>query len=179
MAYVEDDEIYPVMIELAACLALEIETAELPKPCRVGVKPGDVSTLDFGPAQLAQKKGNGQGWVRLVGAGAAFPTDANAVALLTNVRCGAANAYELEIGLSRCEPQGKTVNNVFIPPTAEEELESVRLYGGDRRAMKRAVLCCLTDRLGDGYEVGLGLYQPLPSTGGVGGGTWQVFVRRA
>jgi hypothetical protein len=178
MAVTEDVDLFPIMLELVGCLEEEFVAAELPKHCRINVKPGAVATLDFGPGQLAQ--GNGQAWVRLVGAGPTWPGATDGLPIITDTRCGGIVAYELEVGSSRCEDQGTTSNNRFTPPSAQAELDAVRLYAADRQAMKRAITCCLREKLGDDdLEIGLGLYQPLPSDGGVGGGTWQVFIRRS
>jgi len=179
MAFVEDVDVYPMMQELLGCLCDEIARSELPAPCRCEVKPGAAYALDFGPTESS--KGNGQAWVRLVAAGATFPGDVGdqQAPILLTTRCNAPAAYELEIGISRCVTLGTTVNQRYIPPTAEAEAADVRLQIADMAAMKRTVLCCLKDKLGDDVEIGLGIYQPIDIQGGVGGGTWQVFVRRS
>lgn len=177
--FVEDFEVYPLIVALTGCLCLEITASGLPAVCQCSPMVGEVYTLDYGPDAMRAGQGNGQAWVRLVGGGPVFPTDTNAAPVITTARCATPFAYELEIGISRCEPQGITRNNIFTPPTADEQLTSLRQYTADMAAMKRAVLCCLPESLGEDYEIALGLYQPLPSMGGVGGGTWQVFVRRA
>lgn len=173
----EDLDIVPVMLELVGCLEEEFAKAEVPAHCRVGVKPGAVATIDFGPSHA--RAGNGSAWVRLVNAGPQWPTDVTGQPIITTTRCAADLTYELEVASSRCEDQGTTANNTFTPPSAEGELAAVRLYGADREAMRRAITCCLAEKLGEDVEIGLGLYQPLPSEGGVGGGAWQVFVRRS
>lgn len=173
----EDLDIVPIMLELVGCLEREFLEAEVPKHCRVGVKPGAVATIDFGPAQ--SRSGDGSAWVRLVGAGPQWPGDATGQPIITDTRCGAIITYELEVASSRCENQGTTSNNVFTPPSAESELAAVQLYGADREAMRRAITCCLREQVGEDVEIGLGLYQPLPSEGGTGGGAWQVFIRRS
>lgn len=179
MAFVEDLEIYPLMLELVGCLCTEITESELPAVCRCEVMPGGTYTLDFGPNELSA--GNGQAWVRLVAAGATFPGDTgeNQSPILLNTRCSTPLVFELEVGISRCEPVGVTRGNKFTPPTATEQAGAVRLYTADLAAMKRAILCCFADKVGDDVEIGLGVYQSLPSEGGVGGGTWQVFLRRS
>ena len=176
---IDDTDGYPLQLELLQCLCEEIEKSQLPKVCQCEVMPGAVYALDYGPDQLGQ--GNGQAWVRLVGAGATFPGDAgeNQLPILMTTRCGTALVYEFEVGISRCEPVGTTRNNKYFPPTKTEVATSVQLYAADRAAMKRAILCCLREKLGDDVEIGLGLYTPIDSQGGVGGGTWQAFVRRS
>lgn len=174
-----DLDVYPLMEELLACLCKEIDDSNLPKPCRCELMPGAVFMLDFGPSDTA--KGNGQAWVRLAAAGATFPGDVGdtqAPVILTT-RCAAPLAYELEIGISRCVSVGTTSNNKYFPPSADAVSADVQLQLADMAAMKRAVLCCLKDKLGADVEIGLGLYSPIDHQGGVGGGTWQVFVRRS
>ena len=179
MAFAEDVDVYPMMQELLGCLCDEIARSELPAPCRCELKSGVTVALDFGPSESA--KGNGQAWVRLVAAGATFPGDIGdqqAPIMLTS-RCSTPSAYELEVGISRCVTMGTTVNNKYIPPSAEAEAADTKLQLADMAAMKRTVLCCLKDKLGPDVEIGLGVYQPIDVQGGVGGGTWQVFVRRS
>ena len=176
---VEDVDAYPIMQELLGCLCEEIVRSELPAVCRCELKPGAVYALDFGSDQIS--KGNGQAWVRLVAAGATFPGDTgdNQAPILLTTRCNTPLVYEFEIGISRCVSVGTTVNNRYTPPTAAAEAADVALQLADMAAMKRAVMCCLKDKLGPDAELGLGLYQPIDISGGVGGGTWQVFARRS
>ena len=179
MPYTEDVDLFPLMEELLDCLCTEITSSGLPAVCRCELMPGGSYVLDFTPDHASM--GNGQAWVRLVAAGATFPGDVgdNQSPIILTTRCGTGLVYELEMGVSRCEPVGVTRNNKYTPPTAAEQHEAVRLYAADLAAMKRAVLCCFKDKLGDDVEIGLGVYQPLQSEGGVGGGVWQVFVRRS
>lgn len=178
MPYVEGMKIYPVMIDLVACLCTEIETRELPAVCRCGLMPGAAAVLDFGPDHLSARKGNGQAWVRYVGnAPAALATQGGGV--FDSAPCAGERIHELEVGISRCEPAGTTMNNRYTPPSAEEQLEAVRLAQADMEAMEAAA-CCLRKSLGsDDFIVGIGAYQPLESSGGVGGGTLQVFIQRS
>lgn len=176
--FVEDVDLYPLMVELLSCLCVELEDSGLPKPCRCSLMPGDLPVLDFGSGEDGCKDGCGQAWVRLV---TAFPADQFPIAAVqTASRCDVALAYQLEIGVSRCETVGRTVGGRFIPPSAEDQLDSVRLYTADMAAMRRAMLCCFRSAHArtDDLEIALGAYTPLPTQGGVGGGTWALYLRR-
>jgi hypothetical protein len=177
LPYNEDLKIYPIIIDLVACLCEEISARELPAVCRCAPMPGASAVLDFGPGNL--RSGNGQAWVRYAGS-APTAVAAGGGGVFDAAPCAGERIYELEVGISRCEPAGTTVNNAYTPPTAEQQLESVRLAAADAAAMEAAV-CCLRKRLGtDGdVVVGIGATQPLESSGGVGGSTLQVFIQRA
>lgn len=175
--FVEDFDVYPLMLELIGCICEELERSGLPKPCRCGVQPGTLAVIDFAGGDAGCGDGCGQAWVRLNSAfpSTIFPAQDFAIA----TRCEGGLAYELEVGLSRCEAAGRTVNGRFIPPTLVEQMEAVRLYTADMAAMRRAILCCLRGEHenADDLEVVLGTYRPMDSQGGTGGGIWQVFVR--
>lgn len=173
------DDGHILQLELVQCLCETLEELELPKVCRCAPMPGATYALDFGPDQLGQ--GNGQAWVRLVGVGPTFPGDTgdNLATIILAAKCNSPLVYEFEVGISRCEPVGVSRNNKYTPPGEAETTAAVELYAADRAAMKQAILCCLPQKLGDDIEVGLGIYTPLDSDGGVGGGTWQAFVRRS
>lgn len=177
--FVEDVDVYPLMLELIGCLCEELEKSGLPKPCRCGIQPGSIPVIDFAGGDAGCKDGCGQAWVRLV---QAFPSTSFPEPDFGTVQaCAGGLAYELEVGLSRCEASGRTVNGRFIPPTLVEQMEAVRLYTADMAAMRRAIVCCLRgehERAED-LEVALGTYRPMDSQGGTGGGIWQVFLARA
>lgn len=174
----EDLDIYPLMVELSACLCTELADSGLPPVCRCGLMPGTSPTLDFSGDVTCANGGCGQAWVRLVNAFPSddFPNPAVGIAQ----RCDIALAYELEVGISRCEDVGRTVGNKYTPPTLAAQVNSVRQYTADMAAMRRAILCCFRGAHDerDDLEIALGLYQPLDSSGGVGGGIWNVTVRR-
>lgn len=175
MPYREETKIYPVIIDLVACLCEEISARELPAVCRCGLMPGASAALDFGPSDLS--KGNGQAWVRYAGHAPAEVANGATGGVFNAGPCRGERIYELEVGISRCEPAGTTINQRYTPPKAEEQLESVRLALADAAAMEAAV-CCLKERLReDDFVVGIGTAAPLESSGGVGGSTLQVFVQ--
>jgi hypothetical protein len=177
MVYTEDVKIYPLLIDLVACLETELAARELPKSCRVGLMPGASAALDFGPDSLG-RYGNGQAWVRYAGWAPAEVAQGGG-SVFNAGPCMGERIHEVEVGISRCEPVGTTSNNRYTPPTAEEQLEAVRLAAADAAAMEAAV-CCLRKKLGsDDVVVGVGVYAPLESQGGVGGGTLQVFIQRS
>lgn len=175
---IEDVKIYPIIIDLVACLCEEIEKAELPAVCRCGPMPGGSVVLDFGPQQLSSK-GNGQAWVRYAGSAPASVASDGGGGVFNASPCAGERIYELEIGISRCEPAGTSSGNRYTPPGLDEQIAATRLAAADMAAMERAVCCLRAKIASDDIVVGIGAYQPLESQGGVGGGTWQVFVQRA
>lgn len=175
MPYVEENKIYPVIIDLVACLCEALASRELPEVCRCAPMPGASAVLDFGPGDT--RHGNGQAWVRYAGHAPAAVANAQTGGVFDSGPCRGERIYELEVGVSRCEATGVTSGNRYTPPTAEEQLEAVRLTLADAAAMEAAA-CCLRDKLGDDdFVVGIGAAAPMESSGGMGGSTLQVFVQ--
>lgn len=161
----EDTGIYPVMVELAACLEAELTASGLGLMCFVGLVPGDMAMVDASGCETDDACGSA--WVRLV---QAYPSDQFPAPAQTAATCGTAVAYELEIGVARCV---KIMDDNGELPTLEERLETTRIQLADMAAMKRAIACCtaLTDR-----SYLLSAYSPTETGGGVGGGSWNVTV---
>lgn len=169
----EDTDVFPLLEELLDCVCREIVASDLPPVCRCELMPGTQVVLDF---QGSCGEACGQAWVRLVaiGAGAAFPD----IGTPELARCGTTLAAAIEVGISRCEPSGETLGQRYTPPTAKDQHDAVRLYMADMAAMRRAVVCCFAEKYEDVVDVAMGVYSPLDSAGGAGGGAWQVFLRR-
>lgn len=150
----EDEFAWPLLVALADCLCQEIETSELPDVCFCSVLPGPEPPLDY-----CHK---GQAWVRLVQEfpSAQFPLPDE------QATCDSPLAAQIEVGISRCAPQGKSAT---VPPTAEQQFEATRLQMADKAAMRRAIQCCASDR-----EHVLGFYTPSEVTGDCISGTWLV-----
>jgi hypothetical protein len=168
----EDTIIYPSMIKLVGCLCAEIAASGLPEPCSCAPMLGAL-VLDFCSACEDGKCG-GQAWVRLI---RAFPSTNFPVPLLDPQNCVAPLAYELEIGITRCKPLGKTSGvRGYTPPSMDQIVAALRLQTADIAVMRRAVLCCFGD---DDFDYILGTYQPLPIDGDCLGGTFNLFVQGA
>lgn len=172
--FIEDRGIYPTMVELTACLCLELEASGLPPVCYCGLMPGNVS-MDFCGGGCEPGGCGGQAWVRLVDAvpSSLFPT-----ADLSLANCKAPMAYLLEVGVARCAPMGVTGGpNGYVPPTVAENVEAMRLQLADMAAMRRAIQCCFgsTD-----VDYILGSYSQIEvNGGGCLGGAFNVNVWEA
>jgi len=168
----EDTSIYPLLINLASCLCQEVDEIHGPSLCYCGVLTGPL-TLDFCGGDCAEGACGGQAWVRLV---EGFPSSTfpSADSNLTN--CGSPWAYQVEIGIARCAPQGESSGvNGYSPPTMEANVRALRQQTADLAAMRRAITCCFGS--GDlDYIVG-GYAQVDVSGGGCLGGAINIYVR--
>jgi hypothetical protein len=171
MEFREDAFVYPLMIDLAACLCTEIQQSGLPEPCQCGVMPGGDAILDY-CGECDGDGCGGQAWVRLSGA---FPSTRFPAVQDAAASCVTPLAFVIEVGIARCAPVG-TVSTVqgFAPPTLEQQIEAVRLQTADMSAMKRAVSCCLENKYSD-LTYTLGVYTPI-SGGDCNAGTWLISV---
>lgn len=169
VALIEDTLIYPRLVELAGCLCTEIAASGLfngEELCFCGLQFGDVVPID-----LLEKKGLGSGvaWVRL---SQAFPSTSFPDPDPGTGTCATLLAYEVEVAIARCVP---LLDRNGKPPSVAQSLEATRLQLADMAAMRRAIACCFGS--GD-IEYTLAAYQPIPVSGGVGGGFWQVFAQQ-
>lgn len=169
----EDTTVYPVMIELAACLCAEIAASELPTPCFCGVLPGSTVSLDYCGGDSCEGECGGQAWVRPVDIypSAVFPNPD-----VTPTNCNSPLAFRLEVGIGRCVPMGHN-NPVggYTPPTVDEQLAAARLQMADMAAMRRAIQCCMAGN--ENLDYVLESYTPLIPQGGCGGGSFTVVIR--
>lgn len=169
VALVEDTLIYPRLVELAACLCTEIEASGLfhgEELCFCGLQFGDLVPID-----LLEKKSVGAGvaWVRMA---QAFPSTSFPNPDEGSGTCATLLAYEVEVAIARCVP---ILDRNGKPPSVAQSLEAARLQLADMAAMRRAVACCFG---GGDIDYTLMQYQPIPVSGGVGGGFWTVFARQ-
>jgi hypothetical protein len=169
VALVEDTLIYPRLVELAGCLCTEIERSGLfagQELCFCGLQFGDLVPID-----LLEKKGVGSGvaWVRMAQAFPSinFPEPDPGIGT-----CATLLAYEVEVAIARCVP---LLDRSGKPPSMSQTLEAARLQFADMAAMRRAIACCFA---GTDTDYTLGAYQPIPVSGGVGGGFWTVYARQ-
>jgi hypothetical protein len=134
----EEVTVYPAIINLAACLCLEIENSGLPKPCACGPIVGEL-VYDY-CSECNTGDCGGQAWVRFV---SAYPSDTFPNPQSTANNCYVPMAYQIEVGIVRCKPIG-TNSGVrgYQPPTIEQNVEALRLQLADMEAMRRAIQCC-------------------------------------
>lgn len=154
--YVEDDAIWPLMVQMQQCLCETLtERGLMPGDCFCGILPGEQATWDYS---------DGLAYVRLVDAypSTVFPT-ANAT---PSVSCSAMLVATLEVGLLQCLP----INADGRPLTQEQSTEVARLQIAGMRALQQAIACC------DLPLVVLGSYTPQGPQGGLVGGFWQINV---
>ena len=161
-----DQAIWPVVEAMSVCLCSTLNDAGLgDNLCFCGIFPGAQAYDQMGEGTA------GQAWVRVV---RIYPSN-TFPQIEQNPRrsCGSDLAVELEIGVLRCAPMPTDAGR--IPPTMSAQWDATRLQMADMAAMQRAVQCCYSDS----DLVMLGNYTPAGPTGGVVGGTWQVFVSAA
>lgn len=165
-SYVEDADIWPLLVTLHSCLCGQITESGLPAVCACELYPGGVVALDY--CSGCGNGGCGQAWVRLVGAypSTTFPSPA------ARAQCGAPLAYQIEVGIARCAP---AMGPRGQPPPVEALEDAVRLQMADMAAMRRAIDCCLGDAYPDREHL-LGQYTPMPVQGDCMGGTWALTV---
>jgi hypothetical protein len=160
--YVEDTDIWPLMVSLSECLCAELTARGLlPGDCFCGIVPGQQATWDYSA---------GMAWVRMDGTvpSAAFPAQSFS---LNN--CGTTLAAEIEVGVVQCTPGPSSDGS---PPTRAQQYESTRLQLATMAAMRTAILCCAD---ASDMDMILGEYTPQGPNGNLVGGTWRVSVGRA
>jgi hypothetical protein len=167
----EDTIVYPTLIQLAACLCLEMEASGGPPLCYCGPIAGEV-VMDYCGGGCAEAGCGGQAWVRFTDA---FPSTTFPGADSTLSNCKAPLAATLEIGVARCMPMGEASGtNGYLPPTMQQNVDALRLQLADMAAMRRAVQCCFGQNDADYI---LGAYnQSMVNGGGCLGGTFNVLV---
>ena len=173
--FVEDFQVYPLMVALAGCLCEELRDAGLPATCSCSVVPGPMAVLDAcGGCGATKGACGGQAWVRL---DRAYPSSTFPQQDTEGASCVSPLVYAIEVGLARCTPIGKS-NSVsgYSPPSTAQYLDAVRLQTADMQAMKRAIQCCL--RTGDygEREFALGQYMPITPAADCGGGVWNFLI---
>jgi len=156
--YVEDDAIWPLMVQLQQCLCETLQARGLMNVdgCFCGMVPGDNVAWDF-PSGMA--------WVRLVDAfpSTVFPTPNTT----PRASCSAMLVATLEVGLLQCAP---TLSPTGAAPDEVQSFEATRLQLAGMRAMHQAIVCCDIDLMV------LGNYTPQGPQGVMVGGTWQINV---
>lgn len=146
---------YDMMVQLAACLQVELENDEAPV-CWVGTAPGDGVVADNAGCGGGKC---GQAWVRL---GTGYPSTRTGVQDSTVANCAKPLGVDLEIGVLRCFDVNQNTGGPKDPAAVTKRQVA------DMHAMRRAVTCC--DMTNTDYI--LGSYRPAPVQGGVTGGFW-------
>lgn len=154
---VEDTAVYPLLIQVAAALEVEIRNSELPPTCFTGLLPGANVARDYCSCGGA---GCGMAWVRLVGL---TPNDEAPRAASGRSNCGMPMDVIIEVGLERCAPMPGDDGTL---PTEREQFEAVRLQMADMAAMRRVLECGFPM-----LSVRVGGYLPSGPAGGCVGGT--------
>lgn len=154
--YVEDDAIWPLMVQMQQCLCETLtERGLMPGDCFCGILPGEQAVWDYS---------DGLAYVRLVDS---YPSTTFPSANTTpSVSCSAMLVATLEVGLLQCMP----INADGSPLSQEQSTEVSRLQMAGMRAIQQAIACC------DLPLVVLGSYTPQGPQGGLVGGFWQINV---
>lgn len=164
----EDPWAFPALEALAACLCTELVAAGIPATCFCGIVPGDQAILDIGSCD--ETGCGGSAWVRLV---SVYPS-LDMVTLDNIGVCTTQLAFELEVGVVRCS---QVMHEDGTAPTVEESFRDTQLQLADMAAMHRAIRCCFANN--ETYDHRVGVYSPMSTSGGVLGGTWQVYAQRS
>lgn len=167
----EDTLIYPKIIEMSACLCLEIEASGLRPVCSCGPVVGALS-LDY-CSSCAEGQCGGQAWVRFV---TTFPSIEFPQQQVLASNCTVPVVYQIEVGMARCKPVG-TSSGVrgYQPPTLEEQVDALREQMADVAAMYRAINCCFMGNKDGNYNIGQ--YTPLSPEGDCLGGSFLITVQ--
>lgn len=154
--YVEDDAIWPLMVQMQQCLCETLtERGLMPGDCFCGVMPGDTAPWDYQ---------DGLAYVRLVDS---YPsTSFPAANTNPGTSCAAMLVATLEVGLLQCIP----ISPDGSPLTQAQQYEVTRHQMAGMRAVQQAIACCEIPLMV------LGSYTPQGPQGGLVGGYWQINV---
>lgn len=172
--FMEDDIVWPTMVKMAACLETTVAARGLPGLCRCTPVPGPLAVIEA----IGQKHGGdcaGMGWVRL---DTNVPSSTFPTVDQRGGHCATPEAFTLEVGIARKQEAGKaSAISGFVPPTANQQVQSTRLQTADMRAIKLAIQCCLADpKSDDDISYILNGYQTISLPGDSGGGFWRVTI---
>lgn len=140
------------------------------RPSQCCYRPGELASMD---ASLYEDLCcSGLAWVRVTdmfSSSTDFPTPDT---LNVWTGCGPmAWGVVFELGVMRCAPTG----SVAAVPTCEEWMALQANIFKDAKAMRTA-MCCLKN-LYDPGSLAIGSWEPLPTTGGCAGSTWELTVQ--
>lgn len=157
----EDIVAFPVAMELAKQLDLEVTRSDLPRLAQVVPVAGAETVFDY--CSCGSGDGGGMGWSRLASAypSASFPApDATPQAFVAPL------ASVFEVGIVRCKPQPNRQGVV----EAVDHVASAMLQLADMAAIRRAI-CAAAKATGASFV--LGAYTPVAG-GDCLGGNWTV-----
>lgn len=143
MAYTDDRQVWPMLVDLASCVCAELTNAGLPGTCFCGVIPGQVA-FDHCGTNCESDDCGGMAWVTPL---QVIPSEQ----LATSAGIGVAAPRRCQIpdltvvfqcGVVRCAPMPVDSGT---PPSLPEYLDAARLQLADMAAVERALLCCFPD----------------------------------
>lgn len=156
-----DTLVWPIMLELAACLKAEYDETM----SEVAIVSGE-----FIPVDLGEECSQVSGFVQLT---TGYPSEGNFPAQEPAAQqCGTVLAFQLFAGVTRCGPEMNADGTV---DTAAYNLYTERQLA-DLAAVKRAIQCCFAGKFDD-MLYAIIEWTPIELSGGVGGGRWQVIVQ--
>ncbi|MGO1566463.1 MAG: hypothetical protein ACTHXC_00435 [Brachybacterium sp.] len=161
----DDLTIYPLLMELSACLCAEL--GEGATPCFCGVLVGNSIPVEYADSGCDNC---GAAYVRMA---SAYPSTQLFPNPDDTAQCNSVLAFSVAVGVVRCAPIGDSQGN---PPEASEMAEISRQLLADMSAIRRAIICCFAEKYED-VEYVLGTYEPTPNEGGVAGGEWTVTIQ--
>lgn len=166
---VEETDVYPILVKLAACLCSELDSRGVGGQCFCGVKFGGTVAWDSCECNTGKKCG-GMAWVRLVQSfpSTAFPQPDNSVNCFDN------EAHRIEVAVIGCVPTMDARGNL---PSMDDELEAARRHLAYKAAMRAAIKCCFLS-FDEEVQVFVENYTPFENQGGCGGGTYSIIVGR-
>ena len=164
----EDVSVYPLLTTLTDCLCGELADSGLAAECQCLLVPGVGPSLDF-CMEGCDGGCPGQAWVRMV---RAFPS-ANFPSQDSQATCVSLLAFDIEIGVARCLPNGDAQGQ---PPTDQDVFNTARLQLADMAAMRRAIICCFA---GGDVDHLLGNFETSFAGGGCLVSAWTMTVREA
>jgi len=144
MAYTDDRQVWPMLVDLASCVCAELTNAGLPGTCFCGVIPGQAALDHCSEGQCDSADCGGMAWTSALqiipseqlttsaGIGVAAPRRCQVPDLTVAFQCG----------IVRCAPMSDSHGN---PPGIPEYLDAARLQLADMAALERALLCCFSD----------------------------------
>jgi hypothetical protein len=171
---VSDTLILPMAELLLTCFceALTVQHTAANRPAHCCLRVGESVSADASPYEDLCCEG--LAWVRIDSIFASNDEFPNPDTQVPVTGCGvSAWGVVLEMGVLRCAPTGSTT---AVPTCSEWTALAVNVTN-DARAMRDAI-CCLTAQL-DPSSVAIGSWNPLPTTGGCAGGSWQISVQIA
>jgi hypothetical protein len=165
---VDDQRVYPILLELLACLKAELGAQQVKDMCFVNLLVGTEVPAEF--VHMNPTDTVGAAYVRL---GSAYPSVQNFPEPDPTPTCSTALAFPIAVGILRCASIGDDTGN---PPDQDEYARIVRRSTADMALMRRVIQCCLADKFDDSTYV-LGTWEPLPNLGGVVGGEFSFIIQ--